>query len=228
MSVILVIAPHADDETIAMGGTIARYACEGHRVVVAVVTGHGEDAPHPLWAKSAWDQVRAECKNACDILGVDRLIFKELPAACLDIIPAWRINSVIDEILIEIEPDEVYIPFAFDLHKDHRSLNYAAHVATRPYLEKAKKIQRILAYETLSETHLGPAYMEPAFQPNFFVNIEKTLEKKLDAMRGYTSQIQPSNMPRSVEGLRALAAVRGNHIGCTAAEAFVLLGHYVR
>jgi LmbE family N-acetylglucosaminyl deacetylase len=228
MSVILVIAPHADDETIAMGGAIARYASEGHRVVVAVLTGHGNDGLHPIWPRSAWDRVREECQAACNVLGVDQLLFRELPAACLDALPAWQVNAVVAEILDEIDPDEIFIPFAFDLHKDHRTINYAVQVVARPYLDKNRKIQRILAYETLSETHLAAPYLEPAFQPNFFVNIEKTLEKKLEAMQCYNSQLQLANMPRSIEALRALAVHRGTHIGCQAAEAFIILGQYVR
>lgn len=228
MTTVLVIAPHADDETIAMGGTIARFVDEGHRVVVAVMTGHGQEAPHPIWPKSAWDRVRGECRSACDVLGVDLVIFKELPAACLDALPAWQVNAVVDEVLQEIEPDEIYIPFAFDLHKDHRLINYAVHVSMRPYLARAKGLKRLLAYETLSETHLAPPYLAPAFQPNVFVNIEGTLEKKIHAMSCYASQLQPANMPRSLEALRALAAFRGNHIGCQAAEAFILLGQYIR
>jgi|TARA_B100001964_G_scaffold236828_1_gene299238 LmbE family N-acetylglucosaminyl deacetylase len=31
---ILVISPHADDAEIAMGGTIAKYASEGHNVAI--------------------------------------------------------------------------------------------------------------------------------------------------------------------------------------------------
>lgn len=228
MSVILVIAPHADDETIAMGGTIARLSGEGHSVVVAVLTGHGQDEPHPLWPESAWHEVREECRMACNVLGVEKVLFRELPAACLDVLPAWQVNSIVEEVLLEVEPDEVYIPFAFDLHKDHRIINYAVQVATRPYLEKARKIKRLLAYETLSETHLATPYLEAAFQPNFFVNIGTTLEQKLEAMRCYASQLQPANMPRSVEGLINLARYRGNHIGCFAAEAFIILGQYER
>lgn len=228
MSVILVIAPHADDETIAMGGAIARFASEGHSVVVAVLTGHGQGAPHPIWPKSAWDEVREECQSACNVLGVEQLLFRELPAACMDVLPAWQVNAVVAEILNEINPDEVYIPFAFDLHKDHRILNYSLQVLARPYLDKNKKIKRVLAYETLSETHLAAPYMEPAFQPNFFVNIESTLEIKLKAMQCYHTQLQPANMPRSINALRALAVHRGTHIGCQAAEAFVILGQYIR
>ena len=37
---ILVVAPHPDDETLGVGGTIAKLASEGHEVHVLVVSGH--------------------------------------------------------------------------------------------------------------------------------------------------------------------------------------------
>ena len=39
---ILVLAPHADDETLGMGGTIFLKREQGHKVFVAILTGHGE------------------------------------------------------------------------------------------------------------------------------------------------------------------------------------------
>jgi LmbE family N-acetylglucosaminyl deacetylase len=224
---ILVIAPHADDETLGMGGSISSFVAMGHEVIVAVLTGHGSE-PHPIWPRSNWDAIREECKAAAKILGVQRLIFEDLPAACLDIIPAYEINNVIVNLIKQIEPNEVYIPFAYDLHKDHGAIAYGVTVALRPYLISAKSVNRVLAYETLSETHLAPPYLVPAFQPNVFINISETLDRKLLAMREYKSQIQPDNFPRSIEGLKALARVRGTHIGVEAAEGFVLIGEYQR
>lgn len=224
---ILIIAPHADDETLGMGGTIARLINEDNSVTVAVLTGHGEK-PHPLWPKSNWENIRAECKQACDELGVSSLKFYELPAACLDSTPAWQINKVVSNLISDIKPDEIYVPFTYDLHKDHGAINYAVTVATRPYLTGNENLKRVLAYETLSETHLMPAYMTPAFQPNIYIDISNTLETKLRAMQCYKSQLQADNLPRSIAGLRALATLRGNHIGSIAAEGFVLLGEYQR
>lgn len=224
---ILVMAPHADDEVLGMGGTIAKMVDEGHEVIVAVLTGHGEE-PHPLWPRENWDTIRHECCEAQAILGCGPPLFRELPAACLDIAPSHEVNRVISDLLVEIDPCEVYIPFAFDLHKDHGAIAYGVSVATRPYLDSARGIRRVLAYETLSETHLAPPFLAPAFQPNVYINISMTLERKLDAMRAYASQIQANNLPRSIATLRALATFRGTHIGVDAAEGFVLLGEYQR
>lgn len=205
-----------------MGGTIARFAHEGKRVFVAILTGHGAQK-HPLWEPVMWDRIRAEAKEACAGLGVEKLIFRELPAACLDITPAWHINQVVADVFNEVQPDEVYLPFSFDLHQDHQAIAYAATVVCRPYLEIGRRVKRVLAYETLSETHLAPPYLAPAFQPNVFVDISGFLEKKLNAMRSYASQLQPDHLPRSIEALRALSRLRGTHIGVESAEAFLLL-----
>lgn len=224
---ILVVAPHADDEVLGVGGTIAKHCASGEKVVVAVLTGHGID-PHPLWPKENWDLIRQECLFAAKILGNVEVIFFELPAACLDVVPAWQINKVVVDLISDVNPSTIYIPFAYDLHKDHTAIAYAVNVATRPYLHVGKNLMRILAYETLSETHLAPPYLAPAFQPNVFNDISDFLIKKVDAMRAYKSQLQPDGYPRSLESIEALAKVRGAHIGAQAAEAFVLLGEYKR
>lgn len=224
---VLVIAPHADDETLGMGGTIAKFAAQGKKVQVAVVTGHGSE-PHPIWPPELWERVRSECRAAMQVLKCGEPLFRELPAACLDAVPAHEINKVVGDLIAETQPEEIYVPFAFDLHKDHGAIAYAVSVATRPYTPAARKIRRVLAYETLSETHLAPPYMAPAFQPNVFVNISDTIEQKIEAMRAYASQIQPDNLPRSAAALRSLAHQRGTHIGVSAAEGFFLLGEYQR
>ena len=224
---ILVLAPHADDEVLGMGGTIAKLSSEGHDVTVAILTGHGKES-HPLWPRKNWDRIRKECSKAIELLGAAELRFEELPAACLDHVPTYETNGVVARVIKETQPEEVYIPFAFDLHKDHAAISYAATVALRPYMSSTNCVRRVLAYETLSETHLAPAYLAPAFQPNVFVNITATLTKKLEAMMAYSSQLQPDHLPRSIAGLKALARLRGTHIGVEAAEGFVLLGEYQR
>lgn len=224
---ILVIAPHADDEVLGMGGVITKYTAAGENVVLAVMTGHGDD-PHPIWPKDSWLMIRAECLAAAKKLGVTEVKFFELPAACLDTTPAWKINSIVSSLIVELQPTVVFVPFAFDLHKDHAAITYAVNVATRPYLPSVKSVVRVLAYETLSETHLASPYLYPAFQPNVYIDISATLAVKLDAMSEYKSQVQPAGMPRSLATIEALARVRGAHIGTSAAEAFVLLGEYVR
>ena len=224
---VLVFAPHADDETLGMGGTISLLREKGNKVIVAIMTGHGEKK-HPLWESKHWDEIRSEARKAAKVLNISQLIFRELPAACLDNIPSWEINKEVNLLIKEIQPNEIYIPYADDLHKDHYAISYAVIVASRPYLDISKSIRRILSYETLSETGLNFLNPNNSFNPNVYVNISSVLNKKIEAMKKYKSQLQHSNQPRSIDNIKALAKIRGGTIGCEAAEAFVLLGEYNR
>src|SRR5438094_10602666 len=110
MSRLLVIAPHADDETLGVGGTIAKRVAEGHEVHVAIVTGHGP-SPHPLWPRSQWDLVRAEARRAMDVLGVAELHFEEIPAAMVADQPAHQLNATVVGLVDRIAPEILYVPF---------------------------------------------------------------------------------------------------------------------
>lgn len=221
MSRVLVIAAHADDETLGMGGTIARYAREGHEVIVAVVTGHGEEGPHPLWPREVWDRVRAEARSACAVLDVKQLLFDEVPAAMVADQPLWKLNQVTGAIVERVQPDSLFVPFPFDLHRDHRDVFYSLSVAWRPSSAVGRKIRDIHCYEVQSETHWNIPYVEPGFLPSMWMDIGDTLEVKLEALACYKSQIRPAPDSRSVEAVRALAIWRGSQMGLPAAEAFV-------
>ncbi len=220
---VLVVAPHADDETLGVGATMARMSSEGHDVTVAVMTGHGEDGPHPLWPRTVWDTVRAEAREAMDVLGVKELLFRELPAATLANHPVHRTNKEAVAIVEEVRPDVLFVPFLWDLHKDHREIFHAFSVAWRTTSSAGKQIREIYAYETLSETHWNTAYLEPGFVPNVHVDVGDFLEKKLEALRKYRSQMQPAPSTRSIEAARAQAVWRGAQVGLRAAESFVLV-----
>lgn len=222
-SKVLVVAPHADDETLGCGATMARMASEGHDVTVAVMTGHGERGPHPLWPRSVWDTVRAEAREAMDVLGVKRLLFREIPAATLANHPVHEINKEAVGIVEEVRPEVLFVPFLWDLHKDHREIFHAFSVAWRTVSAAGKGIREIYAYETLSETHWNAAYLEPGFVPNVHVDVSDFLEKKLEALAKYKSQIHPPPATRSIEAVRAQAVWRGAQVGLRAAESFVLV-----
>jgi LmbE family N-acetylglucosaminyl deacetylase len=218
---VLVIAPHADDETIGMGGTLARYADDGHEVTVAVLTGHGENGPHPLWPRSLWDVVRAEARDAMAVLGVKTLIFEEIPAAQVAEQPTWQLNKVTSGIVNQVEPDILYVPFPFDLHKDHRETFHSLSVAWRSSSEVGRGIRDVYCYEVQSETHWNIPYVEPGFLPSCWVDIGDYLETKLRAVSCYESQLAVSPNARSLEAIRSLAEWRGSLMGMRAAEAFV-------
>ena len=108
---ILVVAPHADDEVLGVGATMARHADQGDDVVVAVMTGHGENGPHPVFPKEAWDVVRSEARQAHALLGVKETLFEEIPAAMVSDQATWQVNKITAEMVGRVEPDVLYVPF---------------------------------------------------------------------------------------------------------------------
>jgi LmbE family N-acetylglucosaminyl deacetylase len=218
---LLVVAPHPDDEVLGAGGTIARLSDAGAEVVVAVVT---KGAP-PLFAADALATVRAEARAAHACLGVTRTVFLDHPAARLDEVPHHELNRTLGELMREVAPDTLLLPFVGDMHLDHQLTFLSALVAARPH--GAVFPPRILCYETVSETNWHAPFMTPSFVPNVFVDIAAQLERKLEAMRLYASQQRAFPHERSLVALRALATFRGSTVHRPAAEAFMLVRQVV-
>jgi LmbE family N-acetylglucosaminyl deacetylase len=214
----LVISPHPDDEVLGLGGTIHRLAAEGHDITVAIVTKGWS----PLFPEAQVTQVRAEAQAANAALGVRRVRFMDLPVTTLHALPEHELNAAFDRLVAEERPEWVFLPFPGDRHEDHRQTFDAALVALRPVAGRALA-QRILCYETVSETHWSAAPVEPAFAPQVWVDISAHLDAKLAAMKLYASQVRPAPDARSLEAVTALANWRGSIVGWRAAEAFVLL-----
>jgi len=219
---VLVVAPHADDETIGAGGTIARHVQHDDDVTVAVMTGHGEE-PHPLWPRSVWDTVRGEAAEAMARLGVQDLVFEEIPAALVAEQQAWRVNQIAEALIRKTRPEILYVPFAFDLHRDHRAIFNAFSVAWRPVSEHGRGVREVLCYEVLSETHWNPPYLEAGFVPNVWIDISETVDAKMQALECFKSQMGSAPSPRSPDAMKALARWRGAQAGTHYAEAFVLV-----
>lgn len=220
---VLVVAPHADDEALGVGGTIARYAAEGHDVFVAVMTGYGPGQNWPGVSQSMIEHIRGEAKQAHAILGVRETIFRDIPTVVVEAEPLWKNNQVAADVLKQVEPDVLYVPFIYDLHKDHRAITHSFEVAYRPSSAVGRKVREVYMYETVSETHWTAPYIEPGFMPNVWVDIHAYLPKKLDALRCFKSQMRPAPDARSIEAIEALATWRGSQMSLFAAEAFLLV-----
>ncbi len=214
---VLIIAPHPDDEVLGCGGLIAKYLDEGHEVYVGVVTKETE----PLYAEEEDQENKKASRNAHKVLGVTDTFFLNLPAAMLESIPRYELNSAIGKLISEIRPEEVFIPHRGDMHLDHKMIVDACMVAVRPRFDYS--VKRIYAYETLSETEWDIPNTTNAFIPNVYVDITKYIDKKLAAMEEYKTQICDYPNPRSVQGIRALAMLRGTTISREYAEAFMLI-----
>lgn len=223
---ILVFAPHADDEVLGCGGTIARYAEGGEEVHVCIVTnafppiGDNKEAEKNHWPINLYP----ETMKVKEVLGIKNYYFLRFPAVFLETIPRNEFNGAIQKLINNVMPDIVFIPHFGDMQKDHTLTAEAVMVAVRP---KGKHIiQQVYSYETLSETEWNIPHIKNSFIPNVFIDISNQLDKKLKAMSCYQSQLSKFPNPRSLEALKALAYYRGSTMQKDAAEAFMLIREY--
>ena len=214
---VLVIAPHADDEVLGVGGTIVKRAGEGHEVIVCVVTKGCE----PLFREEYASGIQTECRKADAFLGVKETIFLNFPAAMLEEVPRYKLNEGICSVIQRVKPDEVYIPHRGDMQLDHKMVTDAAMVALRP--KYAHRVSRVYCYETLSETGWDVPNTVNDFIPTVYEDVTDTIDRKLEAMGCFQSQIADFPAARSLEAVEALARFRGATVGVKAAEAFMLV-----
>ena len=215
---ILVVAPHPDDETLGVGGTIAKFAARGDEVFVLMVSGH---LP-PLYNREDYEKTVSEAYSAFSVLGVEKSEFLEIPATMIGDQPLHEVNGRISKVVSDFNPHIVLCPYP-DRHIDHRLVFDSVMVATRP-VGVGRDIEIVAAYETLSETHWNAPHIEPNFTPNWVVDISDYIDAKLAALKCYESQITDFPGPRSIEAVESLAKFRGTQAGFGYGEGF----HIVR
>lgn len=215
---ILVIAPHADDEILGCGATMAKYIRNKDNVYVCIVTSPVK----PIFDRDRiLPIIRSEAANAHKTLGVKATCYCDVPAVMVEEIPRYELNKKLGKVLEEILPDIVYIPHFGDMQKDHQLIAEAMMVVLRP--KGVHKVSKVYSYETLSETEWNAPHSRNAFLPNVYNDVTDFIEIKKRAMNCYKSQVSDFPNLRSLETIDALAKYRGATINVRAAEAFMLI-----
>lgn len=218
MRVILVVAPHPDDESLGCGGTLLRHIDEGdsvHWLIITTMTSsQGFSAERIATRNMEIDMVASTYRFA----GVHR---SEFPTTRLDTLPMGDLVGAIGKIFQTVRPDTVYIPYRNDAHSDHAAVFDATVSCCKSF--RHPSVKRVYAYETLSETEFGLRSDDPGFRPNLFTDIGDRLERKLQILNLYAGEMGAFPFPRSEECVRAQATLRGSKAGLHAAEAFMVL-----
>ena len=103
---------------------------------------------------------------------------------------------------------------------DHICLHQAVVTACRP--QKKHPVKSLLFFEIPSSTEWQIPYSSTSFTPNWFIEIDDTIDLKLKSLKCYTTEMRDWPHPRSIKGVEILASHRGASIGVNYAEAFML------
>lgn len=229
---LLVITPHADDETYGCAGTIARIKSLGGEVYVVLVSVadvvHYGDGGGGLTKKLVTHDTRlGEFESVMKTLKVDDwdvLFTDEETHLALDVVPRKKIVKLLEcdgKLSIDnLEPTMVLIP-AVSYNQDHEALFRAGLTATRPGVPGHKHtVPFVLAYDNTALFWLPE---RERFHPNVYVDISPFLDLKVEALRLHASQVRDPIYHGSPESLELATRVRGREVSVEAAEGFALL-----
>lgn len=191
---VLAVGAHPDDAEIAVGGTLARLARAGARVVLAVMS-----VPEPAAVRIA------EARQAADLLGCE-LLFANEPGRRIDDLKHHELVEAIDRIVHGCRPALLLTHAASEFHSDHLTVHHACIAA-----------QRLADFDLLN---FHPTMCRPvpvAFHPSAYVDVSSTFEVKMAAIAAHASQFGARAL--SLELFRDHARLQGRMIGARYAEA---------
>jgi LmbE family N-acetylglucosaminyl deacetylase len=217
---VLVVTPHPDDAEGGAGGTIARWAKQGRRVVLVVCT-NGDKGTSDRHVKPA-DLAKTreeEQRKAAEVLGVAEVVFLRFPDQGLEDCSAFReklvrqIRTHRPETVVTIDPYRRYIR-----HRDHYMCGRVMLDAIFPYardpLSYPEHLQEGLEPHTVREVYLWGSE-----EPDTFLDITGTFTTKMDALYCHASQMKRPREEREAR-VRASYAEIGKRVGVPLAESF--------
>jgi len=216
---VLAIGCHPDDLEIACGGTLAKYAQQGHKVFMCNLAngnmGHKIILPDELR-----DIRRKEAQKAAAVIGAESLT--------LDIgdflVNNW--NEDDEDKLIDIirytKPDVVITHNTQDYMRDHIQASEfafsASFAATAPHRKT-----KLSVFDTIVPIMYMDTLAGVGFLPTEYVDISKTIDIKLEALACHESQIKWMREHDKIDFLDFVATCskyRGLQCGVAYAEGF--------
>lgn len=185
---VLVFAPHPDDEVFGCGGALALLREQQVPITVIIVTNGAAGGADPA---GTLVEVRAEeSRTAARLLGLSDPVFWGCPDRSLAY--GEQLIERLAELIRSEDTDLVLFPSPTELHPDHQALAFAG----------------IEALRRLGGT-LRAAFYEvnlPLPNPNLLIDISQVADRKMAAMRCFTSQLKEQPYDSRIEGLNRFRA----------------------
>ena len=208
MSKIIIISAHPDDETLGAGGTILKHKKNGDEVHWLIVTDVFESEG---FSNERVMSRKQEIENVSKLYSFNNVYNLGYPTMKLNDTVLFELVNTISLIFQELQPETIYVMNRSDAHSDHRIVFDAVLSCTKSF--RYPYVKKVLMYECLSETEFAPILPERVFQPNYFVDISNFLDKKIEIMKIFDSELGEHPFPRSIKNIEALATYRGATVG---------------
>jgi LmbE family N-acetylglucosaminyl deacetylase len=212
----LIIAAHPDDEVLGCGGFIANRAKTEEcyvLILTAGATGRYEESMEEVLRNSSIEANR--------VLGTKELFFENLPNQQLDTLPIIKVTQLIEKYINKLKPTRLFTHHGGDINRDHQIVYEATMTATRAVPDQI--VKEVYTYNTPSSTEWNFYKGEKIFIPSVFEDITTMIDKKLEAISLYKSELRAYPHPRSLQALKTYANYWGITVGLEYAEPFTLM-----
>lgn len=218
---VIAFGAHPDDAEAACGGTLALLVRAGYRVSICDLT-RGE-----LASNGSPEERHAEAEEAAAVLGVQQRFCLQLPDGGIRADDAEQRRRLVAA-LRRHAPRLIVGPDAAARHPDH--------IAAAALLQQARFWCGVAGYDRGQPPVARPVLVRALdfypLEPRFVVDVSATLALKLQALRCYRSQFQPTpgrvatflNDPAYLQRIETNARTYGQLIGKAAGEPYGLDG----
>ena len=223
---ILVITAHPDDVDFGIAGTVATWTDAGIEVVYCIVTNGDAGGSDAAVSRADMAVLRqAEQTAAAKCVGVSDVRFLGYPDGRVE--ASLDLRRDLARVIRQVRPDRVTCPSPErnyaripTSHPDHRAVGSAALDAVYPDARNPFAFPE-LAADGLEPWTVHQVWISGGPQPNRFVDITDTFDRKIAALRAHESQTgHMDNLAEMLRGWLSISAEMGGLPKGRLAEAF--------
>jgi LmbE family N-acetylglucosaminyl deacetylase len=225
---VMVVQAHPDDAESRCAGTVALLKKNGNKIVYVICSNDDKgtyDRKETLKSQAALRKREEEA--AVKVLQVDVLEWLGYEDGWVDMVPKDKLRGDIVRMIRKHHPDILmaFDPRNVDEHMDHRASAFAAMdaVTASPF---PLYYPEHLSKEKLEPWEVAEIYYYDTPNPNTWIDINGTIETKIDALAKHASQ-KGTDREAIARGMRAKAERDGKEHGIHLAEALRAADIYV-
>ena len=193
----MAIVAHPDDIEFSCAGTMARWAKAGARISYILCTSGDVGIDEPGMTRARAAEIReVEARLAAEIAGVGEIIFLGEPDGLLTATLELRKKLVREirrfrpEVVVTGDPTVVWAGADYINHPDHRAAALAAVEAVFPAAGQPNLFEEIEEQEGFKAHKVRKVYATTWGAADLYVNIEETIDTKIEALRAHKSQLR--------------------------------------
>ena len=217
---VLAVGAHPDDLEILCGGTLARFAQDGHEVVMCHVS-RGDRGSFVHTSEEISGIRSEEARRAAEICGAEATTLGQSDGDVNAADPKQR--RLMIDLVRETQPELIITHHPGDYMGDHNETSKlvfdCSFHATLPLLETTKP-----NYRNVTPIYYMDTLMGLGFQPTEYVDVSAVIDTKTAMLEAHQSQLtwlRDHDGVDIVEQMRAVSRFRGLQCGVAYAEGFI-------